>query len=79
MRWLGIGRKLGEQEPAAAGVVEVGAAVAGRVDPGRTAEGIDLKPGVVGEGDLSAGRGIGAGLELGVGGKGLAAFLDAEL
>ena len=79
LRWLGIGCELGEQELAAAGVVEVGAAVAGRVDAGCAAEGIYLEAGVVGEGDLAAGRGIGAGLELSVGGKGLAAFLDVEL
>ena len=64
--------------PAAAGVVEVGAAVAGRIDPRGAAEGSDLKPGVVGEDDLVAGRCISAGFELGVGGKGLAAFLNAE-
>ena len=60
------------------GIVEVGAAVASRVDPGCSAEGINLKPRVVGKGELAAGSGIGAGLELGVGGKGMAAFLDVE-
>ena len=47
--------------------------------PGAPPRASTSRPESSARGDLAAGRGIGAGLELGVGGKGLAAFLDVEI